>query len=233
MQDITTIDLRKMLEETGHELCLDDIEPIIELDELAEAVVKGDTVPDESLLSRPTFIHDLAFYPPTLARSLYWQNVISTLFEDGTLLATAALVWLCNRPAVNDEMIGASPKDLRKKIHAFAKTSLLTNDDIEEVRELYRDKGTSATKKTKNKYGDLVAFLRREYGQDADYWMNADSEEIRSCLADYNRKLEAEMSASRKSGSGGAVAKPASPLFVFHRRYRKAKEALKAKWTEG
>jgi len=225
MQLITIQDIKNLLAETGHALTVEDFEPVIELDNAAEIVVSGAKDSDDSVFSFPILCGGQAFYSPTIGKQLYWQENIQNVLSENWY--TCAYLWLLSCKDVPSER----GSDILKAVKKWARKSKLTDQDVDYIISLYSNE---ETKENRAKYGEIIALLVREYGNDCDHWLNAPDHEITMLLADWTRRQEQKAAAYRQSRAGSKNPLPPlpSPKIKAQKRYRELKNQLRDKWLK-
>ena len=235
MQWMTKQDLASLLTETSHALAVEDLDDVLALDALADVVVNGVQSDDDDLLAMPFIVGGIAFWPMSLAKIIYWRDVLSSAFDGDEVLTSAAMLWICSQRnfSPSDQPETADPRAMRKTITKWAKHCPLSESQIMRVMGEYCDGDETKSGATNaNKYGQLIALLIREFGQSWQYWISAPLDEIRACLAEWTARVEAEAASIRRSAAKGGKPIPPtpSPKIKALQAYRIAKNELRDKW---
>jgi len=215
------------LEKTGHKLTLSDFDSIAHIDSLAEEVVNGAPT-NVDLLSLPFFIDGVAFYPSTMAKELYWREQLYPNLADKH--KTAAFLWLMSKPDIPKEPL---TKKIMRKIRRYESSCRLTEYQIKRIIDTYSNGSERKEVDAEAiEYGPVVALLVREYGESVTYWLNCPVDLIKTLIADWTARQEAQAAAMRRSSaSKGAPIPPApSPKIKSLQRFRKAITALREAW---
>ena len=224
MQQMTEIDLRKMLAETEHVLTLTDIALVAELDRAADVVVSGPVDKSDSIYAFPLLCGGEAFRAPSLGKQIFWEEQVADELPEKWL--TCAFLWLLTCPEVPEQRGGEIVKAVKK----WGRKCKLSTDDIAKVIGTYSNEENQGGEKAK--YGEIVSLLVREYGQDCEHWLNAPEAEINMLLADWTRRQEAKAASYRasKAGSKNPLPPMPSPKIKALKTYRELKEKLRASW---
>jgi hypothetical protein len=224
MQQMTEIDLRKMLTETKHVLTIADIALVVELDKAADVVVSGPVDKSESIYAFPLLCGGDAFRAPSIGKQIYWEEQVASELPEKWL--TCAFLWLLTCPEVPDQRGGEIVKAVKK----WGRKCKLSTDDIAKVIGTYSSEETQGGEKAN--YGEIVSLLVREYGQDCSHWLNAPEAEVNMLLADWTRRQEAKAASYRasKAGSKNPLPPLPSPKIKALQSYRKLKDKLRASW---
>lgn len=225
MQQMTMQDIRSLLAETGHVLTVQDIEPIVALDEAADIIVNGPVDKSDSIYAYPIICGGEAFVAPTIGKQLYWEEQVSQNVPED--MWTCAYLWLLTFADVPEER-GA---DILKAVKRWGRKCKLTADQVVTILNAY-NKGDGGNDKAN--YGEIIALLVREYGQDCEHWLNAPEAEIAMLIADWTRTQEAKAAAYRKSKAGSKNPLPPvpSPKIKALKTYRELKDRLRESWLK-
>jgi hypothetical protein len=225
MQVMTKQTVTNLLSETSHKLTIDDIDSIQELDEIARRIVFK-KLGEESLLSRPLIRCGVTFYPATIAKDLYWREVICGNVDKAW--EGVAFLWLMSHETVPD----AADGEVQKHVKDFARSLHMDEAILQEVVDHYNPKtGAAKEKDNEHSYGDVIAMLIREYGQDWEYWMNAPSKTIITCIEAWNKKQEDELRQAYRAKSGGrGTISIATRKHQLMRDFRLKTDEIRAKW---
>lgn len=224
--------LSTILAETGHALTLDDVDIIQELDRAADVVVKGAQVPDVSLFAYPLYVAGEAFYAPTIGKEIFWREQVVDVIGDDML--AAAFLWILTLEDVPD----CRGRDITKAVKKWAKHCKITAADSDYIQKRYvSEEESETTNKNRANYGEVLALLVREYGQDCMHWLNAPESEVKLLLADWTARQESKAAAYRKSsaGSKNQVAPAPSPKIVALTAFNKIVIRIAEDWknTDG
>jgi len=222
---MTIQDVQSLLTETGHALTVQDIERIVELDDAAEIVVNGPVDKSDSIYAFPILCGGEAFVAPTIGKQIYWQEQVSQNVPEDLL--TCAYLWLLTFAEVPNERGG----DILKSVKRWARKCKLNNDDAERIIKAYNKGGGDGGDAN---YGEIIALLVREYGQDCNHWLNAPESEITMLIADWTRIQESKASAYRssKAGSKNPLPPAPSPKIKALKTYRELKNRLRESWLK-
>lgn len=206
-------------------LTVQDIAPIVQLDEAADIVVNGPVDKSDSIYSFPLLYGGEAFVAPTIGKQMYWEEQVSKNVPEDLL--TCAFLWLLTFADVPEER----GKDILKAVKRWARKCKLTADQVENVINAYNKDGNDGGEAN---YGEIIALLVREYGQDCDHWLNAPESEITMLIADWTRTQEAKAAAYRKSKAGSKNPLPPvpSPKIKALKKYRELKDQLRESWLK-
>ena len=217
----------RLLSETKHRLTLDDFDLLQELDEIATRLVSGRSG-ERSLLSMPFIRGGIKFYPTTIAKDLYWQEVVSGHVDEAW--EPIAFLWLMSHDGLPD----ATADEVQKRVKSFARTLNIDEAVLREIVDHYNPKtGGAKEKENEYNYGDVIALLIREYGQSWEYWMNAPSDTVATCIDAWNKKQEEEIRQAYKAKSGGrGTVSIATRKHQIMREFRLKKEEIAAIWQK-
>lgn len=223
MQQMTIQDIQSLLAETGHVLTVQDIESIVKLDDAAEIVVSGPVDKSDSIYAFPILCGGEAFVAPTIGKQMYWEEQVSKNVPEE--LWTCAYLWLLTFADVPDERGG----DILKAVKRWGRKCRLTADQVETIINAYNRGGGGQGKAN---YGEIIALLVREYGQDCNHWLNAPESEIMMLIADWTRTQESKAAAYRssKAGSKNPLPPMPSPKIKALKTYRELKNQLRESW---
>ena len=206
-------------------LTVQDIESVVKLDEAADIVVSGVADKSESIYAYPILCGGEAFVAPTIGKQMYWQEQVSKHVPEDML--TCAYLWLLTFAEVPDER----GKDILKSVKRWARKCKLNDTDAEAIINAYnKDEGQGG----QANYGEIIALLVREYGQDCNHWLNAPEAEITMLIADWTRTQEAKAAAYRASkvGSKNPLPPMPSPKIKALKTYRELKNRLRESWQK-
>ena len=229
MQQMTRQKIAELIAKFNRVLTLDDVELITELDKAAELVVNGVQVAESSLFAYPLLVAGEAFCAPTIGKEIYWkEQIVNAVDED---MLTAAYFWVLTLDDVPD----LRGKDIAKAVRKWAKKCKLTSADVDYVQAYYMPDEAQAKKNAESSsYGEIIALLVREYGQDCEHWLNAPESEIKMLLADWTARQEAKAAQIRKAvkGTRNQVAPAPSPKITAITRFNRVVADIEAKWSE-
>lgn len=234
MQKLTETKILELQEKTGHVLGVGDLGDIEALDVLA-AKVAGTTKTEARLLSQPFDLCGIAFYPLTVAKSLWFAEKCEEWELEGSQ-QEACLFWLLT---VENHRIELDEYSDRRKSHkAIRELSRRLHCSAQEMTDVYKrcvgiemneDGGGEAN------YGGLIECLLREYGGEPDQWMyETPIAMIETLMNNYSARVNAEQEAARKSApkSGVAAAPVASERLRALRDFRLKSNEIFEKWSD-
>jgi len=236
MQEITKRAVEKLLNE-GHLVgVVEAFDDIQELDKIAERVV-NQTQSERRLLNQPFELCGIAFYPLTVAKSLWYAEKVRDWEIEG-LFQDALLFWLLTLP-LNDAALDTY--STRKEAdRAILKLSRRLHCTQPEMNDVFRKcvgitAQTSATSTDGNgeqkpvDYGATIAVLLREYGGTPNQWLYETPIEVMGSLIDkYAAKIADEQSANAKASGKTAGHSPAKLAAL--RDFRIKLNEIKKKW---
>ena len=225
MQQMTIQDVQAILTETGHVLTVQDIASVVELNKAADVVVNGPADKSDSIYAFPILCGGEAFVAPTIGKQIYWEEqAAKNVPED---LLTCAYLWLLTFADVPEER----GKDILKAVKRWGRKCRLNEDDAETIITAYNKADGDGGEAN---YGEIIALLVREYGQDCNHWLNAPESEITMLIADWTRMQEAKAAAYRssKAGSKNPLPPAPSPKIKALKTYRELKDQLRELWQK-
>lgn len=231
MHKLTRVKVQELLDYTGHILCVDDLCRIEELDSYAVRVA-GTTKAEARLLSEPFELSGVLFYPLTIAKSLWFDEMCDEWELEGTH-QEALMFWLLSLPNINGVLDEYSE---RKKAHrAIKKLSRRLHCSTAEMTDVYTKcvgiKSSGANQEPAV-YGGLIECLLREYGGRPDEWLyETPLAMIETLMNAYSARITAEAEASEKAGKGAAPV--ASERLRSLKDFREKANEIAEGWRDG
>ena len=237
MQEITKRAVEKLVKEEAHVLDVVDYDDIAELDKIAERVV-NQTQSERRLLNQPFELCGIAFYPLTVAKSLWYAEKVRDWEIEG-LFQDALLFWLLTLPLTEAAIDAYSTRKAADA--AVLRLSRRLHCTQSEMAEVFRKcvgaretRGTSSSTQTEPDYGGLIACLLREYGGTPEQWLyETPVEQIGALIDQFVRKVNAEndaASASSQRGGKAIAPKPTAKMQAL-RDYRLKVNEIKKEWS--
>lgn len=233
MHKLTKDEIGKLIDQTGHALSVDDLDLIAEFNELA-GKVSGVTKSESRLLSQPFELCGIAFYPLTVAKSLWYAERCVDWEIEGSQ-QEALLFWLLTLPNITGELDKYTCRKLADK--AIRKLSRRLHCSPQEMSDVYaKCVGINGSDgEGEASYGGLIECLLREYGGEPDRWLyETPLPMIETLMNNYAARINAEQEASARSlsHSGRAVAPMASARLIALRDMRLKRNEIRELWSK-
>lgn len=236
MQEMTKRAVQKLLKDTSHALDVADFDDVVELDKLAEKIIRQ-TTEERRLLNQPFELCGIKFYPLTIAKSLWYAEKVSE-WEVPIELQDAFLFWLLTIPNTEDALSQYdTSKDANKAARLMSRKLCCSQDDMMIVLQKCIGKtvkSESNKEQSDTNYGALIAIMLREYGGTPDQWLyETPVEKVGALVDQYVSRINAEHEANANSSSkkGKAVAPVATAKLEALKNFREKVNAIKAKWV--
>ena len=236
MQQMTKQAIKKLQQETGHVLTVEDCDLIEELDAIADGFA-GLSKSEQRLLSQPFELCGIKFYPLTVAKSLWYVEKCEEWEVTGTH-QDALLFWLLSLPNTDEAIDTYScQKDADKAIKRLSRRLHCTQEEMAAVYEkcLGLNSKSEANEDVKDTdYGGMIAVLLREYGGTPNRWLYETPVQMISTLFNaYAKKVEAENGAVKKSAAskGKAIAPQPSKKLAALSQFRAKVNEIKELWS--
>ena len=236
----TSVEVQSLLNETGHELTLDDIPSVLELDDLSH-LVTGTRGAIAGMYRWPVKCGKLLLRPLTLGKRAWYNDRAREWFADDDETLITLLAFLLSYE--NSEDYINSLGDAQTAIDTINEWQKTVDCTVEELQagvsdmiNIGDDNGKADNKTSGD--GPLIAMLCREYGSSPEYWIHKESiNVIRALCDDYTRKMNAEIRKHNanipKSGKGKGKATPPlkTPSMGAGLKFRQKIEELRERWT--
>lgn len=225
MQTLTKKTVQKLISQSGHVLDVADFDDVQELDRLAGRVAGVGGV-ERQLLRHPVDLDGVKFYPLTVAKSLWHDEMLESLELDGQY-ADLFLVWLLTLP-LNADVLDeyTDRKQILKTVKSFARKLHCTTEDLTGVIKHCMPKASGGGEGDAD-YGGVVALLLKEYGGTPDQWLYDTPVEMISSLIEQFVEARA---AEEQAANDGKAPMPTAKLRAL-REFREAVNALREKWN--
>lgn len=232
MQPLTKKTLKKIQQESGHQLAVADFDLFEELDRLAEKIA-GVSPEERRLLNSPYELCGIKFYPITIAKSLWYAEKTEEWAVDDEL-ASLLLIWLLTLPLTDVALeCYTGLRQTKKSVRRLIRRLHCTQPELQTVFD--RCVSFSDGDGEPAQYSAVIALLMREYGNDLDYWLYmAPSDLIAEMIGRYSDRMNAEEDASRSASAAGgkAVAPQWSAKLQALKDFREKTNAIREKWSE-
>lgn len=229
MNLITKKKIEEIQKQTGHILSVSDFDLIEELNALGD-VVSGTTKTEARLLSEPFSLCGLLFYPITVAKSLWYDEMCNEWEIEGSQ-QEALLFWLLSVPNITGALDKYSGRKEADK--AIKKLSRRLHCSTEELTEVYHKCVgiKSSGEKSNEGFGGLIECLLREYGGNPDKWLyETPLPVIETLMTQHTARINREAAAANKQPGSKAVAPVADERLRALKNFREKSNELKEHW---
>lgn len=226
------LDVKRLLEETGHALTVDDIDDVVELNRLGEEMAHPARSERFDPVGIPERVGNCMLYPPTVG-VIEWLSDIALPLAEGAAtdaevvgyalsnIATPEALWaLQSRSEVVSAIkrwsrkLNATPKELSRAIHKLMPQA----GSVDEAGE-------------KPYYGEVIAFLSRELCQDPAFFVwRCSIDRIRILLDSIIASKNAEIEAVNRASRGAKAAPIYSPKYAAVAAYQKHLNKMRQSW---
>lgn len=228
-------DLEKLLSETGHALCLNDIDDVVELNRLADLVTDPATQDNKIAASYPIPCGGTLFYRPTI-RILQWMtdNVFEWFANDQSMLGLSIAYCLSVGNCSNILFVYENKRQMAKAVKKWASTLDCTAGEIISVlSELLPIDNTDDSSKGTPQWGPVISMLCREYGCSPDYWLNECSvDKIDMLCKDHAKLMNEKIMQFNSQNAGAKLAPLPSPKYMAVAEYGRHKKSMRDKWLQ-
>lgn len=236
MQTITKEAIKKIQQQTNHVLVVSDLDDIERLDRVANDVSKSNPI-DRRILKTPHVLCGINFYPITVAKAL-WHQEVSLDWEIDENYQDAFMFWLLSLPLTADALEAHSDyKVANKACRRLARKLQCSPTELGEVYDKcipshgQSDDGEGADEDHEARYGAMMAVMLREYGGKPEDWLYETPVDLISdlyaeLLAKHNDDAAGEGVKSKKAYAPRASAK-ISALSAFRNEVNRLTE----KWS--
>lgn len=242
--------IQELLNDTGHVLCVDDLDDINLLNEATEKIANSQTEDFWPLLDRPVIVGNMTLHCLTIGAHLWmiefcqraqdeqpemWNTVIAYALAHAEDLPALEKITNSATPWLRLRMwaftVRATTRGLERAFHKLLPGyGEVIEDNGSEDGQCTPPNGGDSTEKT---YGSMIAFLTREVGATPDYWMWHESiETIGGYIEDAAERARRENAAAQKATHKRGHQKPKIDA-ATHMAIQEAREIenrIRAKW---
>jgi hypothetical protein len=214
--------IKKLVQQTNHQLSVDDFEDILELNELANQL--SNIIDFEGKLLPIYLTGDILIYPPTISKLIILEE-FANKFESN-IMQLSFFAYILSLPNKQEYIIETIHFDkLKSKVKAFGSKLDIGEDELMDKINEVMPRNTGGGKAS-GQLKSLLSILCRATGQSPDYWLyEADVNLIHQIVADYIKDIERQHSIfGQKTGSSNITMKY---LFNFRMKVKEIKE----KWS--
>ena len=231
--------LTGVLEETGHVLTLDDFSDLYQTNELAKQVRNDHVANDLGLLQLPVFAGDYEFHPVSIGVWDWYSELPSEWYDDDETMQGLSMAFcLTFGPKRHDELLALSEqRRFEKALSKWRRHMTLPAEHLSDAMRACLPPPVTDPQDDPVKHGSVVALLKREYGNTADYWMwEVSIAFCRAMMEDYLARAFGEADANAKMTNRNGkksthVEKTTSKKIAAINAMRKQREILVEKWA--
>jgi len=225
-------DLEKLLSETGHAFCLNDIDDVVELNRLAEEMARPGQSERFDPIGIPEAVGQHLLYPPTIGIIEWLAEIALPATEGATTDAEVVGYALSNAasPAVLWGLRGRS--EIIRTVKKWSRGLKATPKDLARaIKKLMPQASTGAEEEERPYYGEVIAFLSREFCQDPAFFVwRCSIDRVRILLDSLIASKNAEIEAINRTSKGAKAAPIYSPKYAAVTAYQKHLHKMRKSW---
>ena len=229
--------IKKLAEETKHQLSLEDWADIAELDEIGKRIANPSDLSEWDIVDAPVWAGRVKLYPMTLSAFLWLQERGIPWFEKSSLYLDVAIAFVLSKSYnMNDVWRLRGRRETLKAISKFWRKAHCSRKELERAFKVICPQEDTKEDQEAAAYGPVIASMVKNHGHTKDYWMNeASIKEIVSLLNSDAEQAQAETyaqwQASRRSTGKGRVQQAPPPWFMeYNTKFTNKLNEMRAKW---
>jgi len=240
LEKITEDAVKKLLDETGHQLTLTDFEDIYKLNEIGRRIANPEEIEAWDLLNMPVWAGKVKLYRPSLGVILWISDVAAVWFASNPVLLDVSIAYACSRECIEDELRSfRDAREAKKAVKKWWRRCRCSYVEMEEalIKLLNLDDSGPVVEEKESislDYGPVVATLIKEFGgSQADWVWNKPIDEVNSMVGCLVQTREATSYCEwRANVRANAKQPPPAPDWWMkkNRDFLEMNKGLRKKW---
>jgi len=197
---------QKILTETSHSLCLDDVADIVKLDKLCKDITDN-TDPINDIIDMPICVGGYQLKQPTIGILEWYNEYYLPMFDNDALMADAGLAYalsLADTPKMLWDLpnVKSTKREVKRFIRGLGCSHAELQDALKRVLNIQNtdEVNDDSDEADKQNAGRLIAMLCKEYGHTAPYWLwECPIGMINTFVSCYVARIEAETESVRNA----------------------------------
>lgn len=224
-------DLEKLLRETSHVLCLNDIDDIVELNRLGEEMAHPARSERFDPVGIPERVGNCMLYPPTVG-VIEWLSDIALPLAEGAATDAEVVGYALSKTITPDALWCLQTRsEIVRAVKRWSRKLKATPAQLSRAIHKLMPQAHDGEKDEKPYYGEIIAFLSRELCQDPAFFIwRCSIDRIRILLNSLVESRNAEIEAHNAVNTGRKAAPIFSPKYAAVAAYQKHLNKMRQSW---